>query len=112
MEIDEGNKEIRKELSLSIPELTLKNLLEENCINLEKLILLSSENSNKILPFPNNYLKEDIIEEDLDKFSQYNSIYITRFEQTKDNLKSQAKIKWKNIKICDNILDLKGEVRL
>ena len=41
MEIDEGNKEIRKDLSLSIPELTIKNLLEENCINLEKLILLS-----------------------------------------------------------------------
>ncbi len=109
MEIDEDNKNNNHLLSIS--ESLLKEILEQNNSNLEKLILSNEKNQKEKLKFPTNYIKEDIIENDLNKLSQYNSLYISRFNQTKNNLKQNSKKKWPNIKICDNILDLKGNVR-
>jgi len=111
MEIDDGNNNINNNHLLSISESLLKEILYENNSNLEKLILSNGKNQNKKLQFPTNYIKEDIIEKETNKFSQYNSLYISRFNQTKNNLKQNSKIKWPYIKICDNILDLKGNVR-
>ncbi len=111
MEIDEENKNINKNHLLSISESLLKEFLQQNNSNLKKLILSNEKKENEKLKFPTNYIKEDIIENEINKLSQYNSLYISRFNQTKNNLKQNSKKKWPNIKICDNILDLKGNVR-
>ena len=98
MEIDEDNKNNNHLLSIS--ESLLKEILEQNNSNLEKLILSNEKNQKEKLKFPTNYIKEDIIENDLNKLSQYNSLYISRFNQTKNNLKQNSKkkmAKYKNM---------------
>ena len=43
-------------------------------------------------------------------FPQYSSLYLKRLELTKPKLVDDCKKKWPKIHICNNILDLKGNV--
>ena len=43
-------------------------------------------------------------------FPQYSSLYLKRLELTKKKLVDDCKMKWPKIHICNNILDLKGNV--
>lgn len=67
--------------------------------------LISPKNTNDF--YPN---KLDNIEHNLKELPQYSSLYLKRLDMTKKYLMSESKKKWPNIKICPNILDLKGKV--
>lgn len=44
-------------------------------------------------------------------YIQYSHIYFLRLTELKNCLKTLAKEKWRNCKICENILDIKGKVK-
>lgn len=45
-------------------------------------------------------------------YIQYAFTYHLRLVSIRKDLKEQAKSKWKAVKVCDNILDVKGKVKI
>lgn len=98
------------DLSLSVPENKLKTLLSHQNEKLLKL-LSTQKTPNQITSLPSNYKNTpiDLSQSSSGNYSQYTTIYISRLKKCYSSLKQQAMNKWKGIKICDNILDLKGK---
>lgn len=46
------------------------------------------------------------------EYIQYSRTYLNRLHEIKRDLMNQAQREWKNFKVCDNILDMKGTVRI
>ena len=98
------------DLSLSVPENKLKTFLSKQ--NEKLLKLLSTQKPlQQITSLPSNYKNTpiDLSQSSSGNYSQYTSVYISRLKKCYSSLKKQAMNKWNGIKICDNILDLKGK---
>lgn len=105
-----------KQAKTFINNKTLKNLLsqqnkiKENYENSKKCsddVLMSIKN---IDDFFEDYSEN--IKHTLKELPQYSSLYLKRLEMTKNSLINECKLNWPKIHICNNILDLKGQVRL
>ena len=92
------------------------NLLSQQNIIIEKYennkdnsnnknALLSPKNTNDLIV--ENW---DNIKHTLTELPQYSSLYSKRLEMTKQKLIEECKQKWPKIHICQNIVDLKGNV--
>ena len=79
--------------NLLLPE---KNKLTETQLNPDIL------NSYKYIDIPNIEFNPK------EGFQQYSKIYKARLDETKPILEKRAQKKWKGIKICPNILDIKS----
>lgn len=68
---------------------------------------------NKILPDVSNYYNispNQIINKNIHITPEDNSIFKIRLDQTRESLTELSKIKWPNLTVCKNILELKGNV--
>ena len=86
-----------------------KNLIQlyENLESLEYI-----RNKPKIEPnFPDYFYEKNLsFNHDSKNLQQYSIIYHKRLDKTKPKLIDECKKKWPSIKICENILGLKGNV--
>jgi hypothetical protein len=109
MEIDndENINNSRFNLEELIP--TLKDKLNFFTKNLEDQVC-SYEKTN--VDYKNN--SDDYINEYSSKteYIQYSRTYLNRLLEIKRDLINQAQREWKNFKFCENILDMKGTVRI
>ena len=71
-------------------------------------------NAKNLMSYKNNndYHYETLynVNNNSNDFPQYSSLYLKRLELTKPKLVDDCKKKWPKIHICNNILDLKGNV--
>lgn len=44
------------------------------------------------------------------EYIQYSKIYFNRLNYFRENLYKRSKEKWKDVKICNNVIDMKGQV--
>ena len=100
------------------------DIFKENLIKQQnKLIQLYKEENSKMNSNNSSYIKpsnskyenlfNNFPESDLNfSLLDKNNIYKIRLKQTKDTLIEQSKIKWPNINICKNLLELKGNVKI
>jgi hypothetical protein len=100
------------DLNLKINIDTLKSKLMEYNQHLEL-----NKNTPKIqtsnVNIAHNYENQSEIfikEYSSSKYVQYAFTYSYRLMEVSPHLSKQAKEKWKNCRVCDNILDLKGKV--
>jgi hypothetical protein len=66
--------------------------------------------SNKYLNYE-NISSEFVKEYSSSNFIQYSHLYFVRLTQIKNDLHKIAERKWPHLKICKNILDVKGKVK-
>jgi hypothetical protein len=84
----------------------------------ERLHKFTKNLENSIYSLPSNTLykvhnlSDEFIREYSNKteYIQYARAYFSRLAEVKEKLMNQAGFKWKNMRICENILDLKGKV--
>jgi len=98
----------------------LNDFIKKNLSNQQKLIKEKYEknkndsNNNNLLSIKNknDYHYELLynINSNSDELPQYSSLYLKRLEMTKKKLLEDCKKKWPKVHICNNILDLKGNV--
>ena len=68
---------------------------------------------NKLIPDISNYYNispKQIINKNINITPEDNSIFKIRLDQTRESLTELSKIKWPNLTVCKNILELKGNV--
>lgn len=68
---------------------------------------------NKLIPDISNYYHispKQIINKNINITPEDNSIFKIRLDQTRESLTELSKIKWPNLTVCKNILELKGNV--
>ena len=76
---------------------------------------INTKNSSIIIERDTNYYKnihQNQNTNNLNTTLEKNNIFKIRLEQTKETLTELSKIKWPNIYISKNVLDLKGNVNI
>ena len=115
--INKNEKYLKNYLNYELLKKSLK--IQQNKLmlsyNIESNINIHNNSSFKLKLEDNNYINnsrnlndDNIININLEN----NEIFKIRLEQTKEALIELSKKKWPNINICQNILELKGNVIL
>lgn len=114
MEVDtvESSNEYHNHLDISelIPDLKQKltvcsKSLESDILNDENFTRANTSESykNHSFEFTSEYTNNR-------DFIQYSRTYFSRLLEIKQDLLRQASEKWRNFKVCENILDVRGKV--
>ena len=105
---------------LNNSQIDITNLIpeiKEKLLNFTKK-LENEKSSNEISDRPSikeyKNLSSDYISEYSTKaeYIQYARSYFSRLMEVKKTLLDQAKENWRGFKVCDNILDMKGKVKI
>ena len=104
-----------KKLQKNFNDFLKKNLSSQQKSLLENYEKQHNDSKTKnLFSYKNNndYHYETLynINNNTNDFHQYSSLYLKRLELTKKKLVDDCKMKWPKIHICNNILDLKGNV--
>ena len=115
--INKNEKYLKNYLNYELLKKSLQNQQNKliQLYNIESNININNNSSFKLKLEDNNYINNspnlsdnNIININIEK----NEIFKIRLEQTKEALIELSKKNWPNINICQNILELKGNVIL
>jgi|LauGreDrversion4_2_1035121.scaffolds.fasta_scaffold1537007_1 hypothetical protein len=88
--------------------------LKERLHTFTKHLENSANTQFSTIPYKFENLSEEFMREYSNKteYIQYARAYFSRLAEVKEKIMNQARLKWKSLRVCENILDLKGKVCL